>query len=30
MIRLENGTMLDPTGTLKNPPPSAYQGGEPK
>jgi len=30
MIRLENGTMLDPTGTLKNPPPSAYPRGEPE
>ena len=30
MIRLENGTMLDPTGTLKNPPPTAYPRGEPE
>jgi cell division transport system ATP-binding protein len=30
MIRLENGTMLDPTGMLKNPPPAAYPRGEPE
>jgi len=30
MIRLENGTMLDPTGTRRNPPPIAYPRGEPE
>src|SRR6185295_14896081 len=30
MIRIEHGTLVDPTGTLKNPPPTAYPRGEPE